>query len=123
MGLIFDISTVTEINTEIFRGDDEVWVVVLNQKNGDPADITIADSIFFTVRTKVDGDELFNYSKGSGIEITDGPNGEFEITHLSAKTVSEVPGIYEYDIEYSDPTNGKRTVARGKFKIKGDITI
>lgn len=123
MPLTFGIEAVAEINLEISRGDAEKWTVVLNDKDGAPVNISTATTITLTIRNEIDSAKIFDYTLTDEIALIDsGANGEFEIANDPAKLIAAGIGVFEYDIEYEDPSNGPLTVARGKFKIKGDIT-
>jgi hypothetical protein len=121
MDLIFDIDVPAEININMYRGDDRKFTVFVKDVNGDPYNIAGATAITYTVKDEVDGTEIFKVELGSGITVVGGV-GEFELSIVSAKTLNVEPCVYEHDIEYNDPTSGKKTIMRGKLRISGDIT-
>ncbi len=51
---------------------------------------------------------------GSGISITDAVNGVFEVEPFA---ITQVPGMYHYDIQITDSGGSVRTYVKGTFTV------
>ena len=58
-------------------------------------------------------------SIGSGITVTDAPNGTFQLNPFKADWQ---PSIYYYDVEITFPSGRVKTYIEGTFKIVQDVT-
>lgn len=105
----------------VTRGDTTPWTFTI--KTGDPA--VAVDITGFTFVLTVDpaeepADALGNLFSLTGT-ITDGPNGvvEFSMTALQA---DQLPDIYFFDLQMTDGASALRTIAKGKYEFKQDIS-
>lgn len=120
----------TENDLEIcrFRGDTKAVKRVITQ-DGSPSVVDISlFSFLMTVNTvknpdigvsPVLGQQLFQIVG----TITDGPNGKFEFEYTASPNPAELDfGGYFYDMQMTDGAGIIRTIAKGKYTIKQDIT-
>ncbi len=99
-------------------GDDFVIKATTKDKAGTVVNITGAVIKFGMYDGPILGSEKFNKTVGSGIVITDGPNGLYEVTVLPADTAA-LDGRYYHETEMI--LGGKtRTVMVGTVVVKGD---
>ena len=88
----------------IYRGETKTWTFTVTN-NAVVMDITLATIKFAarkqwpTATTVADTDANIAKSTSSGIVITDGANGEFELTLLHADTNALAIGDYFYGVE------------------------
>jgi len=110
-----------------FRGDTQPVKRRVTQQ-GSPSAIDITAYTFLmtvntvknpTVGSPGNGTQLFQIPG----TITDGPNGRFEFQYTASPNPAEVsPGSYFYDMEMIDGAGVVRTIAKGKYVVKQDIT-
>lgn len=113
----------------MYRGDDRVFAMTATL-NGAPLNITGATIKFTARRDPGSAAVISKVTGGSGVAITDGPNGEFTVTIASADTASfTVDEAFIWDVEISIG-GAKRTVPEsaagiptyGKLKVKQDLS-
>ena len=106
----------TNYDIEVVRGDDRKFTVVYK----DRGNITGA-TIKYTVKDRVGGTQQFQRTVGTGITITDGPNGVFDVELVPANTSGMTAGEFVHDIEVT--LGGKvDTVILGLFILVGDVS-
>lgn len=92
--------TATDLAVSFYIGEDGVIEFQLL-----PVEDITAWALQFTVRAVAGvGPNLFQYTIGSGITITDGPNGRFTVTIASADTSGLSPAVDFFDIQRTDAT-------------------
>lgn len=115
-----------------FRGDTKPVSRRITDPTASPTPINLAGySFLFTVNTEKDpdinvspevGQQLFQIvgtlRSPTSLGIVD---FDYESISPNASQVVE-PGGYFYDIEMTDPSGIVRTIAKGKYTIKQDIT-
>ncbi len=114
---------------QLRRGD--LWDLVGSAVDGNSAiyDLTGA-SIWFTVKRLTSAadpaspsEDGFQLTVGSGITITDAPNGAFQIVAGSAVT-SLLSGSYRYDIQIQKSGwAGPITITEGQLNVSDDVTL
>lgn len=107
------------ITIGIFSGDDRDFVLDLYDQNGAAVAAT-GGTITFTVKTQVDGTQVFTKSVGSGITISSSPTNRFTVTVSASDTASTDAGDYAFDCEIT-LSGSKTTCAWGTFRIAGDV--
>jgi len=114
-------------NLEIYRGRKKIWTI--------DTDLVITGAtIYFAVYETYqaasiisDATALIAKSTASGITITDGAAGTFDLTIAEADTYGWTlysdPTNYVYDLKYI-PSGGSDTIAigRGKFVVYHDVS-
>jgi len=111
--------------------------VAICRKRGDTAPFTITltdgtnpiDVTGFSFKLAVDPsatptdntNNLFELSVGDGITLTDPSNGVLTVT-LSVLRADQTPGIYFYDLEWTDGSGFIRTVLTGEWEVQQDIS-
>lgn len=112
----------------MYRGDDRTFAMTATL-NGAPLNITGA-TIKFTARRDPGSAAVISKQTGSGITITDGPNGAFSVTIAAADTSGfTVDEGLIWDVEITIG-GARRTVPEsaagiptyGKLKVKLDLT-
>lgn len=108
-----------EINLCFSRGDTPVFSFTLKE-DGSPIDIT-GSSFLLTVDPSPaptgSGDNLFQLT-GSIPVGTDGVV-QFQAT---AMQMDLAPGVYFYDVQWTDAASAIRTIIAGEFEIRQDVT-
>lgn len=110
----------------MFRGDAKAWGFTITDPDDPdlPVDITSA-SVTFTAKRKAsddDDDAIVQKSVGSGVTITDGPNGRCSVQLQESDTDDlTVPLTLRWDLEI-EGSDGKQTVAAGTLRVMVDIT-
>lgn len=98
-----------------------------NEGSPQVLDIT-AYSFLMTVNSVKDPD--VNASPQTGEQkfqivgtVTDGPTGRFEFAYDASPNPAELdPGTYYYDVQQTDGAGDVRTIVKGKYTVKQDIT-
>lgn len=103
-------------NTSVFQGDDETIKVTVKNEKQETVDISSASTIEYKIAEE--GSSALSKSLGSGISITDGANGVFEI-NISSSDTSSISGKYDHEAEID--LNGKSTLFQGTIRIRGTI--
>lgn len=109
----------------MYRGDSPTFFLEAKQSNGDPLDISTG-LLFFTAKKHArysDEDAVFQKTIGSGIVVTNGANGEFDVTLDAVDTSSlYAPAMLVWDVQWVS-TGGKAfTLLDGTLLIKPDVT-
>ena len=107
----------------IRRGDSEDPEFTVKNTDGTIKDIGSASAIRFTMREGYhDGPLVLQKSLGSGVVITDGVGGKFQVSLSPSDTaVLNVAKTYVYDAEVI--LSGKtKTVISGKIEVRGDVS-
>ena len=118
----------TRYDLEIHRGDDRDLDFTVVDPAGDAVDITTA-ALTYSV-SKLDSSQsdpaprgavaLFTKTVGSGITITNGPNGEATITLASADTTGlQTPADYYHEIQ--SVLTKTTTIMYGILTLKRDL--
>lgn len=106
------------------RGDTTQFTVTVTTNGTTPIDIT-GFAFAFTVdpsEEPIDNtNNLFQLTVGSGLTITDGPNGVLTIG-LSPANADQTPGEYFYDLQMTDGGGLVTTILRGTYEVSQDIT-
>jgi len=106
------------------RGDTTAFTVTIEEPNGTLVDVTGYSFIFTVDPSKAPaagGGELYSLSVGSGITISDGPNGEITIG-MSVSDSDQTPGDYFYDLQMTDLGSLITTILKGDYEVIQDIT-
>jgi len=97
----------------IFQGDDETLRVTVENENRETVDISGASSIEYGIFD--DSGSQLSKSLNSGISITDGANGVFEVL-ISSGDTSSLSGDFRHEAEIVDGDTS--TLFQGKIKIR-----
>jgi hypothetical protein len=108
--------TYTGQNIQIFQGDTRTLTVTVYDRNDDVTSIAGATGIKWVVYKRTTGTIYLEKSLGSGITITDGPNGLFEIALANADTINLL-GKYNHECEFVDASNNVSTLFTGYFTV------
>ncbi len=114
-------------NIEYVHGDDAIFTgtVMLDGAVVDPTGC----SFWFTVKVNTTDADTGVYqltSAGGAIVVTDGPNGQIQLTIPADQTY--VPAfswkdtVYNYDLQMKDTSNKISTLAKGKVTVLADVT-
>jgi hypothetical protein len=107
--------TYTGQNIEIYQGDTRTLVVTVYDLDGVITPIT-GSSIKWVVYKPSSGAIYISKEVGSGITITDGANGIFEIT-LDRDDTLILLGRYNHECELKDSSDNYSTIFTGYFKV------
>ena len=110
-------------DTNFHIGEDitlEVEVTTTGISGGPAVDIT-GWAISFSMKRRKGGDIVLSKTVGSGITITDGPNGRADIVLTDDDTNKLVVGEYDYDVKRTDP-GSEAVVTTGTLTIKDTVT-
>ena len=108
-----------EIDLCISRGDTTPWTFTI-KSNGAPVPITGFSYLLTVDPSDEPADAVNNLFSLTGT-ITDGPNGVVEF-ELSAVQADQTPDVYFFDLQQTDGASKLRTIAKGEFEFKQDIT-
>lgn len=109
----------------MYRGDSQVFDVVVTDLDEVPQDITTSD-LRFTAKHRYqdeDVDAVISKVSGDGIELGVG-TGEAVIT-LDPEDTEDLTKntTLEWDLQVTDSTGSVRTAARGRLIISADISV
>lgn len=119
MGTLLNICPV-DIDLCISRGDTTPWTFTVKDSAGVVIDIT-GFSYLMTVDPSDEPTDAVNNLFALTGTLTDPTNGvvQFELTALQA---DQTPSVYFFDLQQTDGTGKIRTIAKGEFEFKQDIT-
>jgi hypothetical protein len=104
---------------KLYRGDSYPLVFVFKDKStGSPIPIT-GWSFKMTVSTEKDPADETTKKFSIDAVIVDAPNGKFSFLPTEANNADI--GKFFYDIQYTNPSGHKRTIAKDKYTISQDI--
>lgn len=106
----------------VFRNDDHDIIVTFTDSKDVEIDIS-EYVIFFTVKEDPeDADENALIKIDETIGVGEGTTGSMTINITPSDTSSLVPGKYVYDIQWKDTDNKIKTLVKGDFILKADVT-
>ena len=110
-----------EVNLCISRGDTAPWTFTILKADGvTPEDITGFSYLLTVDPSDEPTDAVNNLFQLTGI-ISTGTDGVVQF-NLSAGQADQVPAEYFFDLQQTDTAMRLRTVAKGSFEFKQDIT-
>ena len=109
-----------EIDICISRGDTVPWTFTVRDSAGSPVDITGFSFLLTVDPSDEPGSSTNNLFSLSGT-ITDALNGVVQFS-MTAGQADQTPNEYFYDLQMTDGTAAIRTIAKGVFEFKQDIT-
>lgn len=108
------------IDIVVTRGDTLQWTFTVLTSTGAAQDI--AGFVFlFTVDPEVNPVNSSNNLFQLTGTILDAPNGVVAFS-MSTLQANQTPGVYYYDLQMTDGASRIRTIAKGKFEFRQDIT-
>ena len=116
-------ATATGQNFEMHQGDDKILVVTVYDNDDFENIVNISGAtIQFVIFKQTSGQIVVSKSTGgSGIVLTDAPNGELEITLAGSDTAS-IYGTFLHECELTDATGNVSTIMTGYVKIYASRT-
>lgn len=112
----------TKQNFEMMSGDTQVLEYEVLDEDGVAVNITDATIEWVLTASRNSATALITKTTSSGIVITNGPSGIFQVTLLPANTTS-LSGIYYYEAEVTTTGNSVYTVSTGMATIEGDVVL
>lgn len=109
-----------DVDICITRGDTAAWTFSIRDSAGVAVNIA-GFSFVLTVDPEADPADATNNLFALTGTITDGPNGVVEFA-MSAGQSDQTPAVYFFDLQMTDNALKIRTLAKGKFEFKQDIT-
>jgi hypothetical protein len=109
-----------DVDICITRGDTAAWTFSIKDSAGAAVNIT-GFSFLLTVDPEADPLNATNNLFQLTGTITNGPGGIVEFS-MSALQADQTPAVYYFDLQMTDLATKIRTVAKGKFEFKQDIT-
>ena len=103
-------------NLAIRAGDEKTWTVTIKDDAGSTVNIAGA-TLSWKIAEGKDATADITKTNGSGIAITDGPNGVLTLTLDEADTASLV-GDYYHEIQAVDGSGVTQTMLRGTLRIE-----
>jgi len=105
---------------KMIQGEDKVLEITVVDENGSAKAITGA-TITWSLARAVDDTPLITKSTGgSGISITDGNNGVFQVT-IGDTDTNDMNGAYIHEAEVVDTSGRKNTVLFGTIQIQKSL--
>lgn len=91
-------------NFSLYQGDDHTLTVTVKDTSGSVVDIS-GSTIKWQAARKTGGTSVISYTTSDNISITDGSNGEFQVT-IDASDTESLRGLYyhEAEVTFSDST-------------------
>jgi hypothetical protein len=108
----------TELDLCVTRGDSTAFSFNLQDQAGSAIDIAGFTFLLTVDPSDAPADDTGNLFQISGT-ITDGPGGVVQFAPTPANNTP--PGDYFFDVEWT-ATGAIRTIIKGKYTIKQDIT-
>ena len=106
---------------EFFAGEDKLIRDTIYQEDGVTVENITGWSIEFRLeKHSRETSSLVTKSVGSGVTITDGPNGVFEVQLDAADTLGLKARKYNYQIWRTD-TNENHVLSEGVLTLKGHV--
>jgi hypothetical protein len=100
------------------RGDSETITVSCVNSNGEAVTFVEGDLIYFTIKKSISATDKVLQKIIE--EFTDG-TAVISIEHEDTADIE--PGVYMYDIQYTDQFGKVSTIIKpSRFKIEGDVT-
>jgi len=100
---------------EMYAGDDKTLIVTVKDRNGDAVVITSATIKWQASRSQGKA-SVISKTTSSGITISDGPNGVFEIT-IDDTDTEDLKGLYYHEAEVTFADGSISTVMAGTMRI------
>jgi len=117
-----EVITIENSVVDYHQGDDLVFHVATVLRDGSVQDLTGVVAITFTiVKTVNDSTNQLELSLGSGITVTDAPNGKFDITITPSDTANIIPEEYIFIVKVTPVNNKINTLIQGIFNLLGNI--
>lgn len=113
------------IDLEINRGDDEKLDIAFKNPAGGVLDVTGHQGIWFTAKHSsldLDADAVIQKTVGTGIVVTNAPQGLATVSIDDTDTVDVEPTTLVWDAQIKDAAGEIRTAASGTLKIRADVT-
>jgi hypothetical protein len=111
---------VTEEMIKRTRGDTYPISVTLKDSSGVAIDIT-GGTFALTVNSEENPTDTANQLFTEAGTITNAVGGVVEFA-VSLSNSDQTPGVYYYDVQYTDSAGNIRTVLRGPWCVNQDIT-
>lgn len=109
----------------MYRGDAAQFNIECKNPDGSPLDPS-PGTLFFTAKSshrQSDDDAAFSKITGSGISITDAPNGVATVTLAPSDTdLLYAPSVLLWDLQYVTAGGAPITLAAGTLMVRPDIT-
>lgn len=102
-----------------YRGDTAADQFTIT-RDGVAVDIT-GSTFKLTVNTEQNPTDITNQLLSVTGTITDAAAGQMEFAP-SALEADQTPGDYYYDVQMTDASGGIRTIIKGRYRFKQDIT-
>lgn len=110
-------------NESFHRGEDitlRLEVTTTGVGGGPAVDIT-GWAISFSMQRRTPGSIVLSKTVGSGITITDGPNGRADVVLSDDDTNALIPGDYDYDLKRTD-SDSEAVLTTGTLTIKSTVS-
>lgn len=108
-----------EIDLCIARGDTFPWTFTITV-SGAAVNINGFTFLLTVDPSEEPADNTNNLFQLTGT-ITDAPNGVVEF-EMSAVQADQTPNTYYYDLQWTDGASKLRSIAKGEFEFKQDVT-
>ncbi|WP_192246054.1 hypothetical protein [Mesorhizobium silamurunense] len=102
---------------EMYAGDTKIVLVIVRDENNDLVDIT-GWTFRWRLAKNVKSSPLVSKASGTGIQLTDPSNGEFEVAINAADTDGFKGGVYYHEAEGVSFAGSVATVVTGAVTIK-----
>lgn len=110
-----------EVDLCFQRGDTEPWTFTIKDKTTDTAIDITGFSFLLTVDPSDEPTDAVNNLFQLTGTITDGPGGIVQFV-MSATNADQTPAEYFFDLQQTDAGAAIRTIAKGVYEFKQDIT-
>lgn len=109
--------TIKSRNITHYEGDSLTLEVTTKMPDGSRVDLTNSDIQWVLAKSAADTPELSKDTASGGIEVVDGPNGEFNVT-VDAGDTEGLVGEYYHEAEIRDSAGNEFTIFVGTILIE-----
>ena len=106
---------------DFYRGDTQIYKLILKDPNGNPIDLTGA-AIWFTMKRNPNDPDANAVVQKKVTNHIDPTNGVTEVRLEASDTANIQPATYFFDFQYVSASGEVRTLLAGKVKVLMDIT-
>lgn len=103
----------------LYRRNDLIIGFCIEDKKGDPYDLTSAAEITFVVAWN--NEIKFTKSLGDGVVIVDGPEGEIDV-FISSEDSDISAGVYQFELLIVDQLGNRLVADQDAFIVEHSLT-
>lgn len=106
----------------LIRGDDIELTINVVDENEDAIDLTGITAAVFKLKETLSGSTVLTVSLGSGLTVTDAPEGEIKVVITNAQSAALKAIKHFFEVQITDASSKISTV-RNSDKTPGELTF